>query len=156
MNMGPQVSIGLPVRNGERFLPRALDCLIAQTLDNFEVVISDNASTDATSEICAEYARRDPRIRWFRQDENLGAAKNYNFVFREARAPYFAWAAHDDERHPDNLRRCVEYLETVLPSVVLAYPRSAFIDADCVLTLPNRPDHPSIHGSNCQSPRAQR
>jgi glycosyltransferase involved in cell wall biosynthesis len=120
----------MPVRNGEPFLTRALDGLLAQTFDDFEVVVSDNASTDATPEICAEYARRDSRVRWFRQEDNLGAAGNYNFVFREARAPYFAWATHDDERHPENLRRCVAVMDDASPSVVLVYPRAAFIDAD--------------------------
>jgi glycosyltransferase involved in cell wall biosynthesis len=90
------VSIGLPVYNGETYIREALDSLLTQTLDNFELIISDNASTDDTQAICAEYARRDPRIRYVRQNENQGVLANYQFVLNQARGQFFMWAAADD------------------------------------------------------------
>jgi glycosyltransferase involved in cell wall biosynthesis len=93
----PRVSIGLPVYNGEQFLRRALDCLLTQEYTDFELIISDNGSTDATEKICKEYAARDPRIHYVRQEQNLGSHENFNFVLREARGEYFMWAAVDDQ-----------------------------------------------------------
>jgi glycosyltransferase involved in cell wall biosynthesis len=74
----PRVSIGMPVYNGEPYLTRALDALLAQSFTDFELIISDNASTDATETICREYAARDRRIRYYRCNENHGAAWNFN------------------------------------------------------------------------------
>ena len=71
----PLLSIGLPVYNGERFLAQALDCLLAQTFRDFEIIISDNASTDRTPEICRAYARRDPRVRYVCNQRNLGRSQ---------------------------------------------------------------------------------
>lgn len=123
----PRVSIGMPVYNGERFLPLALDSLLAQTFVDFELIISDNASTDRTAEICQAYAARDQRIRYSRNDTNIGAPRNLNRVFELATAPYFKWAAHDDLCDPDLVRRCVEVLDAD-PSVVVCHPRSRIID----------------------------
>jgi glycosyltransferase involved in cell wall biosynthesis len=92
----PRVSIGLPVFNGEQFLIRALDSLLAQNYSDFELIISDNGSTDGTEKICKDYASRDHRIRYIRQSQNLGSHENFNFVLRESRGEYFMWAAADD------------------------------------------------------------
>lgn len=92
----PLVSIGMPVYNGERFIREALDSLLVQTFTDFELIISDNASTDATELICRSYAKQDPRIRYIRQPKNLGALPNFQFVLNEARGEYFMWAACDD------------------------------------------------------------
>jgi len=92
----PRVSIGMPVYNGEKFIRDALDSLLAQTFTDFELIISDNASTDDTEAICRGYAAKDARIRYVRQAENLGAAANFKFVLDEAVGEYFMWAAHDD------------------------------------------------------------
>ncbi|MCX7109932.1 MAG: glycosyltransferase family 2 protein [Proteobacteria bacterium] len=92
----PKVSIGMPVYNGEKFIREALDSLLAQTFTDFEIIISDNASTDGTSEICSEYISRDSRIRYIRQTENIGIMRNFQFVLDEAIGEYFMWAAHDD------------------------------------------------------------
>lgn len=92
----PEVSIGMPVYNGAKYIREALDSLLAQTFTDFELIISDNASTDATQSICEEYARRDPRIRYVRQAENNGAITNFRFVLDCARADLFMWAAYDD------------------------------------------------------------
>ena len=97
----PSVSIGMPVFNGERTLLAALDSLLAQSFTDFELIISDNASTDQTESICREYAARDNRIRYVRQGTNIGAAANFKFVLAEARGEYFMWAACDDMRSPN-------------------------------------------------------
>ncbi|MCT7961886.1 glycosyltransferase family 2 protein [Laspinema sp. D1] len=99
----PKVSIGMPVYNGEPFIREALDSLLAQTFTDFELIISDNASTDGTEAICQEYAAKDKRIRYIRQTENRGAAANFQFVLDEAVGEYFMWAAHDDTWTKDYL-----------------------------------------------------
>jgi glycosyltransferase involved in cell wall biosynthesis len=121
------VSIGMPVFNGERFIERALESILAQTYSDIELIIHDNASTDRTEEICRIYAARDRRVQYRRHDTNLGAAENYNRVFKAASGPYFKWAAHDDVCAPEFVARCVDVLERD-SGVVLCYPRSIFID----------------------------
>ncbi len=107
----PAVSIGVPVYNGEATIRSSLDALLAQSFADFEIVISDNASTDATASICAEYAGRDERIRYIRQQENIGAVSNFKFVFDQAQAPYFMWSAVDDRRSPDFLEENIRFLD---------------------------------------------
>jgi glycosyltransferase involved in cell wall biosynthesis len=123
----PRVSIGMPVYNGERFLEEALDSLLAQTFEDFELIVSDNASTDGTPEICTAYAAQDSRIRHYRNEQHLGAAENYNRVFGLSTGEYFKWAAHDDLCAPEYLERCVEVLDRK-PLVVLCYPKTVIID----------------------------
>jgi glycosyltransferase involved in cell wall biosynthesis len=118
----PRVSVGLPVYNGEAYLASTLDSILNQTLTDFELVISDNASTDATSEICTAYAAEDGRIKYTRNDRNIGGARNYNRVFALASAPYFTWHAHDDLIGERYLERCLEPLEKD-SSVALSYPK---------------------------------
>ena len=121
------VSVGLPVYNGQKYLAVAIGSVLAQTFPDFELVISDNASTDATQEICKAYAARDARIRYIRQPLNRGAGFNYNFVFHESRGRYFKWLAHDDWLAPDNLKASVAALEAD-PAAVLAYTHHIDID----------------------------
>ncbi len=123
----PLLSIGLYVYNGERFLRGCLDSFLNQTFRDFELIISDNASTDRTSEICREYAARDSRIRYYRSEKNMGAGWNCRRVCELATGKYFKWAANDDRCEPDFLRRCVEVLEKDA-SVVLAHSRTQVID----------------------------
>ena len=125
----PRVSIGLPVYNGGRFLKHALDTILSQTFEDFELIISDNASDDDSDAICRAYADRDARIQYSRHQVNLGAAENYNRVFRLSRAPYFKWASHDDALAPEFLERCVSTLDNDT-SVVLCYPQTMLIDED--------------------------
>ena len=125
--VAPRLSVGLPVYNGERYLREALDALLAQTYTDFELIISDNASTDRTSEICQEYAARDPRIRYLRQHTNLGAVPNHNLLVDEARGTYYKWASHDDLYRPELLEKCVRELDTH-PDVVLVHAWDAVID----------------------------
>ena len=123
----PRVSIGLAVYNGENFLRQALDSLLAQSFTDFELIICNNASTDATESICKEYAAKDNRIRYYCNSHNIGAAGNYNRVFSLARGVYYKWAAHDDTCAPDFLERCVEVLDRD-PSVVLCHSKVKLID----------------------------
>jgi len=105
------VSIGLPVYNGENFLEEAIRSVVQQTYDDLELVICDNASTDRTGEICREFEQLDPRIRYFRNPENLGAAANYNLTWRNSGGKYFKWLAHDDRIDPRFLEVSVRSLE---------------------------------------------
>jgi glycosyltransferase involved in cell wall biosynthesis len=125
-----RVSIGMPVYNGEQYVAQALDCLLAQTYDDFELVIGDNGSTDGTLEICRAYAERDPRIRVLESAENRGAAWNYNRVFRASRGRYFRWAAHDDLVAPEYLACLVAALDEAPATTVLAQTGTVLIDAD--------------------------
>jgi glycosyltransferase involved in cell wall biosynthesis len=125
----PLVSIGLPVYNGERYLAQALDAMLAQDLEDFELVVSDNASGDATEEIVRSYAAADPRIRYHRNDRNLGLTRNFNRVFELSRGKYFKWTAHDDWHPPHTLRVCTRVLEAD-PSAVLCASAVAIIDED--------------------------
>jgi len=125
----PRVSIGLPVYNGDAFLAAAIDTLLAQTFTDFELIISDNASTDGTEAICRERAARDPRVRYIRHDVNMGAMRNFNHVVELARGEYFKWAAHDDMHEPAYVERCVEALDRHA-DVVLACTKLIDIDDD--------------------------
>lgn len=120
----PLVSIGVPVFNGQDGIGRALDSLLAQDYPNFEIVISDNGSTDATAAICGQYARRDSKVRFFRSEENRGAIWNFNRVFELSTGAYFMWAAHDDVREPAFISACVEKLEQH-PDAVLCQSHTA-------------------------------
>lgn len=107
----PTVSIGLPVYNGARTLDAVIQSLLDQTFTDFELIISDNASTDATAAICVKHAAVDPRIRYIRQEQNLGAEQNFRIVARQARGSYFMWAAADDLRSSDFLAVNVAFLD---------------------------------------------
>ena len=127
----PRVSIGLPVYNGERYLAETIEAIRAQTFSDFELIISDNASTDRTEEICRSFASRDQRVRYVRNEENVGAAENFRAVQRLAKGEYFRWATYDDLIAPEMVARCVEVLDRE-PSVILAYAKSRLIDANGV------------------------
>ena len=109
-NRIPKVSIGMPVYNGEKFIRKALDSLLAQTFTNFELIISDNASTDQTQKICKEYEAQDKRIRYVRQMKNLDPMWNFNFVLQQASGEYFMWAACDDIWGKPFIEECVNCL----------------------------------------------
>lgn len=125
----PKVSIGIPVFNGQEFLPELLDSLLAQTFGDFEIVICDNASSDRTPQICRAYERRDSRVRFIPNERNLGAVENFNRAFALSTAPLFKWAAHDDIYHEAYLDTCVGLLEEY-PDAVLAHTANAFIDEE--------------------------
>jgi len=123
----PLVSVGLFVYNGERFLEQTLQSILNQTLTDFELIISDNASTDRTGEIAEAYAKRDDRIRYYRSAKNMGAGWNVRRVYELATGKYFKQAAADDLLEPHFLQRCVEILESD-PDCVVAYARTKEVD----------------------------
>jgi glycosyltransferase involved in cell wall biosynthesis len=123
----PKLSIGLAVYNGENYIKEALDSILAQTFEDFELIITDNASTDKTHEICTEYAAKDQRIRYYRNEQNLGASRNQSLSFELSRGKYFKLAAHDDICAPDFFQKCVAVLDQN-PDVVLCYPQTKIIN----------------------------
>jgi glycosyltransferase involved in cell wall biosynthesis len=123
----PLVSVGLFVYNGERFIEETLQSILNQTFTDFELIISDNASTDRTGEIAEAYAKRDDRIRYYRSEKNMGAGWNARRVYELATGKYFRWAAVDDLLEPDLLQRCVEILESD-PDCVVAHTRTKEVD----------------------------
>lgn len=126
-NNKPLVSIGMPVFNGERFLRKTLDSLLAQDYENFELNISDNASTDQTEDICREYVAKDNRVRYDRNETNYGVPFNFNKVLELASGKYFMWAGDHDLWHPSFISRCVLLFEQY-PDAVLVYPQAILID----------------------------
>ena len=131
----PRLSIGLPVYNGEEYLAESFDALLGQTYEDFELIVSDNASTDGTQDICRQYAEKDSRIRYLRLPRNIGATPNHNHVFAESRGELFKWASHDDLYARDLLRRCVQALDE-RPEVFLAHTGQAVIDGDGRVKVP--------------------
>lgn len=127
MRPAPRVSLGLPVRNGEAFLGEAIESVLGQTFEDFELVVTDNASTDGTATICRRYALRDRRVIVHRNASDLGASRNFNLAFQLAQAPLFRWMAADDALEPTCLERCVEALDAD-PAAVLAHTDVKIID----------------------------
>jgi glycosyltransferase involved in cell wall biosynthesis len=137
----PKVSIGMPVFNGGDLLKKALDTLLAQEFADFELIVSDNASTDSTGDVCRAYADRDKRIRYIRRDRNYGMADNGRMVLSLAQGEYFMFAAHDDQRHPQFIGACVERLDAN-PALVLVSPAVEFFSPDgTILDIPYPPLH---------------
>jgi glycosyltransferase involved in cell wall biosynthesis len=130
--MPPLVSVGFLVWNDVAFLRRALDSLLAQTHQNLEIIISDDASSDGSAEICREYAARDPRIAYFRHEVNRGISRNMEFTLAQAHGAYFFWAADDDGWDPN-------FVETLLQAL-LAHPDC--IVAFCPYQLVDEADRP--------------
>lgn len=124
---GPLVSIGLPVRNGGQYLEASIRSLLGQTYRNIELVICDNVSSDDTQEICERFAAEDPRVRYFRNEVDVGGAGNHNLVFEKSVGEYFRWGAHDDIAEPELIERCVEILEAN-PAVVNCHCDVVHID----------------------------
>lgn len=135
----PTVSLGLPVFNGENYLEEAIESILAQTYTDYELILSDNASTDGTEQICRRHASRDPRIQYHRNRINLGAAPNFNRTFEIAEGTYFKWCAHDDRIAPRYLERCVDVLDRD-PSVVACQSRVEIIDASGSVVATSRID----------------
>src|SRR6202167_4902660 len=127
MSTRPLVSIGLFLYNGERFLEAAIESFLNQTFKDFELIISDNCSTDRSDEICRRYAAQDSRIRYYRNERSMGAGWNIRRVYELATGKYFKQAAHDDMIQPDYLRQCVDALEAD-ESLVLAHSLTRVID----------------------------
>jgi glycosyltransferase involved in cell wall biosynthesis len=125
----PMISVGLAVYNGEAYLREAVDSILAQTYTDFELILSDNASTDSTEQICREYAAIDSRVRYSRNPVNIGGANNENLTFQLSRGKYFHLAAHDDVIANDFLEKCLAVLESK-PEIVLCYTEMIIIDGE--------------------------
>lgn len=134
----PRVSIGLPVYNGEQFLAESIASVLGQTYTDFELIISDNGSTDRTEEICRTFAAQDPRVRYYREAKNRGISWNFTRAFELSRGELFKWHAHDDICQPTLVERSVEIFDAD-PAAALCYPRCAIIDEQGQLV----PDDPS-------------
>jgi glycosyltransferase involved in cell wall biosynthesis len=125
----PLITIGLPVYNSEQYVKQSLDSLLAQTCTNFVLIVSDNASTDDTGRICKEYAAADSRVKYFRNEVNIGNPRNFNRVFELCSTRYLKWSTADDYWHPTFLERALDIMEGD-PSIALCYPQAVLIDAD--------------------------
>jgi glycosyltransferase involved in cell wall biosynthesis len=123
------VSIGLPVRNGERHVGQAVRSVLDQEYGHLELVISDNASDDGTEEICRQFARCDARVRYHRQSQNIGLVPNFNAVLHRARGAYFKWMGDDDWLTPTYVTRCVEVLDDDA-ALILATTQQAHVAPD--------------------------
>lgn len=152
----PRVTVGVPAYNAQRYLSLALDSLIAQTYENIEILVVDNASTDSTPDIVQRYAERDPRIRYVRNPENIGAGRNFKRCLELARTEYFRWQSADDLSAPTFVERCVAVLDSE-PDVIQAYPRTVLIDEngnelskydDPIETLSDSPRERYLHVMN--------
>ena len=142
-----KVSLGMPVYNGERFVDEALRCVLDQTLDDFELIICDNASTDRTVEICEEVTGGDPRVTIHSSPSNIGAAANFNRTVELASGEYFKWVAHDDLIAPDYLEKCAEILDDD-PAAVLCHSDVRIIDSDGELIRRYHPEFQHVGSSN--------
>jgi glycosyltransferase involved in cell wall biosynthesis len=124
----PKVSIAVPVFNCEKYVGQALESLLAQTFGDFELVISDNASTDGTEEICRRFAAEDRRVRYVRRPTNIGGPANFSYSFSLCSGKYHKWSTADDYWHPVFLQEAVDVLDAN-PDVVLCYPMTRLVDA---------------------------
>jgi len=122
-----RVTVGMPVFNGDNYLAETMDSILAQTYQKFDVVISDNGSTDGTERICREYAAKDPRIQYHRSEVNLGVSRNFKRTVGLSSGDYFMFLAHDDKLAPEFLEQCVAVLDAEA-DVVLCYPKAIEID----------------------------
>ena len=129
----PRLTVGLPVYNGANYLAESIESLLGQSFEDFELLISDNASTDDTADICRRYEKQDSRIRYVRQPQNIGLAPNHNFTVDQARGELFKWASNDDLYGRDLLKLCVDALDEY-PHVVLAHSWTAMIDSSGTVT----------------------
>lgn len=129
MKQPPHVTIGLVVRNGQAHLADAIESFLAQTLQDIEIVIYDNASTDETAVIAQRYAAIDSRVRLVRRPRNIGATANFIGAAEDAAGRYFCWAAHDDLRDPKFLETLAALLDAE-PSAALACCCARNMDPD--------------------------
>lgn len=129
MTDSPIVTIGLPVYNSERYVEQSLKSLLAQTHRDFVLIISDNASTDGTAGICKRYAAADPRVRYHRNETNIGNPRNFNRIVELTSTQYLKWSTADDYWAPTFLERAIEIMERN-PDVALCYPQAVLVDAD--------------------------
>lgn len=145
------VSIGMPVYNGEEYISEAIESILAQDFSDFELLISDNASTDSTWEICQFYGARDGRIRLHRHNSNIGPIENFNYVFRHTSSPYFMWMAHDDVLACSYVAECFGFLERS-PDYVLCCASNLWLTVTNQVVEPLRPEsNENLHSDDIVS-----
>jgi len=123
----PKVSVGMPVYNGEEFIGDAIKSILGQSFRDIELIICDNASDDATGEICRKIAASDNRVRYHANSSNIGVTDNYNKTLEYARGEYIKWASCNDYCANDLIERCVTVLDR-RPDAVLCYPKTRLFD----------------------------
>lgn len=107
-----KVTVGIPVYNGEKSIKKAIDSVLNQTFMDFEIIISDNASTDSTKEICEEYSKNNDEITYIRQKKNLGYIKNFLYTLNYTESKYFVWLSADDFWEPTFLEKNISILDS--------------------------------------------
>lgn len=144
----PLLSFAIPIRNGEHVLPELLDSLLAQDFSDFEIIVSDNASTDRTFEVCQQYVRKDKRVRYHRNQENIGLNANFNLLIKLAHGKYMRWIGGDDRLEPDYASKCIAVLEA-RPDAIGVTTYQDFVDdhgnRDYCEYRGRRLDYPQAH-----------
>ncbi len=125
--MTPLISVGMPVYNEEKYLRESVESILNQDYCNFELIISDNASSDKTEQFCLEFAQKDHRIKYIRNKKNLGTVNNFHQVFKEATGDFFMFAGGHDLWTPDFLSVCLKTLQNS-SSAVVSYASTVLID----------------------------
>jgi glycosyltransferase involved in cell wall biosynthesis len=123
MSTIPKISVGMPAYNSSATIGNAIESLLAQSFADFELIVSDNASTDSTRDVVEGYGARDRRVRYVRQPVNVGVNPNYSHLVRHARGEFFKWSSSSDWCAPRFLERCLRVLETH-EDTVLSVPRT--------------------------------
>ena len=137
------LTMGMPVYNEEKYIAEAIESLLAQTYKNFTLIISDNASTDRTPQICKYYAKRDKRIVYVRHEKNMGSIANGLYLIEQTKTPFFMLCGGHDKWHPS-------FVEKLLPAlreenVILSYSRSRLIKTDGTMGIIYRDDYTTVH-----------
>jgi glycosyltransferase involved in cell wall biosynthesis len=133
----PLVTIGCPTYNRPDGLRHMLECSIGQTYTNLEIIVSDNCSEcEEVEKIVRELMRKDPRIRYIRQPQNIGSFNNYKFLLAEARGEYFAWACDDDSRKPEYIEACIKEFDRLkTPIIVNSFSQRVDRDTDTIIAI---------------------
>lgn len=148
--MNELVSIILPVYNGERYLSESIESVLAQTYQQWELLILDDCSSDSTPKIAQKYADLDARIKYFRNERNLRLPGNLNRGFSLSKGQYLTWTSDDNRFLPTALEKMVLTLND--ENVDFVYASYNTIDEDGNITkyytVPQKGKN-IIVGNNC-------
>ena len=134
MSSEPLVTIGIPVYNEEKYLSRAIESVLSQSYPHFQLIVSDNCSTDNSYEIAKQYEELDKRIRVFKHNKNYGPVLNFQYLLNEANTEYFAWLGSHDYYEKDFLQDAISIHQNnqecslVYPIVTLVNEEGEFIE----------------------------
>lgn len=129
----PKVSILIPAYNYAHYLPDALNSVLSQTFSNFEIIVVDNCSTDNTKNIIDEYIQKDNRIKYYKNDENIGINRNYNQCLLYANGEYIKFLNADDKFAPTLLEEFVKILDEHPNVSIVTSHRQYFQNGDNVI-----------------------